>query len=357
MRRTASVTLPRMEPRTRIALLGPNLADLAAEFRALPSGPEVREFHSPFADAHLLREYRPQALLVALADGESDLPGALRMLRSQEPELGLALVCEAAGEPALEPLARRLGARLLARPWPPGQPAHLLRHLLAGSDRPAEEVFHDLARGIADEVNNPLLVASGHLQLLDALIGNGDTALRPALAAVREGLDRIRAAVDRLRLLSRAATVPQRRTAEDLCDLATVSAGDAAPGLPVLREPDAAPIRVLVDAETSRAVLAALAGLSGEFRASGTLVHWIVSRFPGAARLRLRIAGPACAPWRLPATFEPWFVSRVLRGTAHGLALPLAQAFFVANGGEALARRLPDQAVAIDFLLPAADRT
>lgn len=214
----------------------------------------------------------------------------------------------------------------------------------------------DLARGIADEVNNPLLVASGHLQLLEALAPAGDASLRPAIAAVREGMDRIRAAVDRLRLLSRAAAVPQQRTALDLHGLAAAVAAETAPGMPVLREPDAGPIRVLLDEQTARPTLTALAGLCREFRDSGALVHWIVSRFAGCARLRLRLTGPAFATWRLPATFEPWFAARALRGTTHGLALPLAQALVLAHGGEALARRLPDQAVAIDFLLPVADR-
>jgi len=346
-----------METRVRIALVGTTLSDLGSELRALPSGPEVREFADVFAEAAALREFRPQSLFAVVDPAEQELTGALRVLRAQHPELGIGLVAGPETERALEPVARRLGARLLTRPWLPGQPAAVLSHLLQGSDRPAEEVFQDLARGIADEVNNPLLVASGHLQLLEALVPQGDAALRPALAAVREGMDRIRAAVDRLRLLSRAATVPQRRTAVDLHTLALAAAAEAVPGMPVLREPDHGPILALVDEQTTRAALGALAGLSREFRDSGALVHWVVSRFPDAARLRMRLAGAAFATWRLPATFEPWFAARALRGTTHGLALPLAQALATAHGGEALARRLPDQAVAIDFLLPAPVRT
>lgn len=346
-----------MEPRVRIALVGTNLAELGSAFRALPSGPDVRDFADLFADAAALREFRPQVLVAAIEPAQPEVAGALRVLRAQEPGLGLGLVADADTEPALAPVAQRLGARLLTRPWLPGQPAAMLAHLLGGSDRPAEEVFMDLARGIADEVNNPLLVASGHLQLLEALASAGDASLRPAIAAVREGMDRIRAAVDRLRLLSKAATPSRERTVLDLHALATAAAADGAPGMPVLREPDMGPIRVLLDEPTARAALGALAGLCLEFRESGALAHWVVSRFAGCARLRLRLAGPNFAGWRLPATFEPWFAARALRGTTHGLALPLAQALTLAHGGEALARRLPDQAVAIDFLFPVAEQT
>lgn len=346
-----------METRVRIAVLGTELSDLARDLRMLPSSPEVREFGGLFTDANALREFRPRVLFATIDPAEPECTGALRVLRAQEPDLGMCLATTAHAEPGVEPIARRLGARLLTRPWLPGQPAAVLGHLLLGSDRPAEETFQDLARGIADEVNNPLLVASGHLQLLDALVPPGDVALRPALAAVREGMDRIRAAVDRLRLLSRAATPPQRRALVDLHALAVRAVADAAPGMTVLGEPDVGPAPVFADEETTRAALTALAGLCREFLDTGALVHWTVSRFPGCVRLRLRLAGPAFAQWRLPATFEPWFAARALRGTTHGLALPLAQALAVAHGGEALARRLPDQAVAIDFLLPAADRT
>ncbi|MEY4674682.1 MAG: hypothetical protein RL148_2466 [Planctomycetota bacterium] len=346
-----------MEPRARIALLGDDLADLATELRSLPSGPTVREFRGLFEEAGALGEFQPDAVFASGACCDAEGLGALRMLRAQHPDLGVCLTGHAASEPVLEPMARRLGGRILTKPWLPGQPAAVLRHLLCGSDRPAEEVFQDLARGVADEVNNPLLVASGHLQLLEALVDPKDASLRPTLSALREGMDRIRAAVERLRLVNRAASAPQQRRALDLHALAVAAANEAAPGMPVLREPDATAVPVLLDEDVARPALVALASLCREFRDSGASVHWVVSRFPGSARLRVRLAGTAFAHWRLPATFEPWFAARALRGTAHGLALPVVQALTLSHGGEALARRTPDQAVAIDFLLPSPDRT
>lgn len=137
-----------MEPRARIALLGDDLDDLASELRSLPSAPSVKQFRGLFEDAVALREFQPDAVFATSSCCDNEGLGALRMLRAQHPDLGVCLTGPAASEPLLEPLARRLGGRILTRPWLPGEPAGVLRHLLCGSDRPAEEVSTTWREGL-----------------------------------------------------------------------------------------------------------------------------------------------------------------------------------------------------------------
>jgi hypothetical protein len=82
----------------------------------------------------------------------------------------------------------------------------------------------------------------------------------------------------------------------------------------------------------------------------GTAALALEPQTPGV-RLRLRLGGKAFAGFRLPRTFEPYYLNRVLRGSSHGLSLFLVQTVVHAHHGQALARRLPDGAIAIDLLL------
>ena len=60
----------------------------------------------------------------------------------------------------------------------------------------------------------------------------------------------------------------------------------------------------------------------------------------------------ALPAWRLPRTFEPYYFSRVLRGTPQGLSLFLVQAIARSHGGRALARWEPDGSVSLRIELP-----
>lgn len=343
-----------MDGPVRTAVVGASMTRLCEDLRALPTQPEVRVFDSLYGDTGELAGFRPQVLFVPPADEPGEAVGALRLLRSLLPGLGIVLVGAVQDEVTLLPSSERLGARLLLQPYSAGQLAAALEHALSGSDRPREDVFLDLARGIADELNNPLLYVSGYLQLLKASFDPvTDRDRRDQLSSAVAGVQRIQATVDRIRLLSRAAAGARRETEVDLLQLlrSTLRTAGAEASLPLLLEPEGRRFAVPGELELLQPAVAALVQVVLELSALDCKAHLWLSRLDHAVRLRVQLAGPGLHSWQLPRTFEPYYLNRVLRGSTHGLGLFLVQTVVLAHRGQALARRLPDGALCLDLLL------
>lgn len=342
-----------MDPSERIAVVGAVDERLLADLRALPSRPEARVFRGVAADGEPLLRFEPTLAVVALAEPFAEDVGALRLLRQLRPQLGVVLVAGAAAEAAHAPHAERLGARLLVWPCAPGALAAALEQARQRSERPRPEAFLDLARGIADEVNNPLLYVAGHLQLLQACLGDKDADARAQVTAALGGTARIAASVERLKALAQAAGGPRQRTAVDLAELlrdalgrrprTATNARCTAPG-----EPHALP----GDRSQLTAAVEALLRFADELAAAEATTSLQLAALPGALRLRLLAHGGVLAHWQLPQSFEPYYPTRALRGQDPGLGLFLAQTVVLGHGGEAQARRLTDGGLQFDFLLP-----
>lgn len=317
----------------------------------------MRHFPSLFSSPVELQQFQAHAAF-ALAGGEPlEEAGALRLLRGLVPGLALVLVVPAERELHLQPLCQRLGAGLLLLPYGPGDVASVLEQALLGSDRPREEVFLDLARGIADEINNPLMYVTGYLQLLAASFDpQRDKDRHDQLAFALGGVKRIQAAVERVRLLARVSGGLRQVGTVDLLALVKRSVSESAGTgrlLPWVSEPEQATFTVNGDAELLDPAVAAMCRVATELQELGCNVHLLLSRLHAAVRLRLQVSGPGTASWRLPRTFEPYYLSRVLRGTSQGFGLFLAQLTALAHRGQATARRLPDGSLALDLWLTA----
>jgi signal transduction histidine kinase len=328
---------------------------LLSDLRALPMQPEVRAFQSLYGDSEPLSRFQPDVLMTALHDEAAEEVGALRLLRSLWPALAVVLVTDAANELGRAPLAGRIGAHVLVHPGKPGQLAATIDQALLGSDRPRPDVFLDLAHGIADEINNPLLFVSGHLQLLRASFEpQRERDRRDQVTTALEGLRRIQDSVERLRLVAMAANGPRRPGPVDLAELvaAAAAAEVAAPGLAPLAAP-AGPCLVTGDRDQLAAAMRAVVQFRGALAAAGTPSTLVLQRDPRAVRLRLVAAGSGLASWRLPHTFEPYYPNRILRGHGHGLSLFVAQTVVHGHRGQATARRLADGSLQFDFVLPA----
>jgi signal transduction histidine kinase len=329
---------------------------LPGDLRGLPLHPEVRVSASLCADSEALSRFQPDVLVIAFEPGAAEEIGALRLLRNLWPALAVVLVCRAEDELANTALAARLHARLATYPSSPGELAAAIEQARQHSDRPHADVFVDLARGIADEVNNPLMFVSGHLQLLRATFDTAsDRDRRDQIAAAQHGLLAIASSVDRLRQLSQAANGPRHRESVDLGAL--VSAAVAA------RENKEAPLATVApvsdshvvqgDPEQLQAAVAAVLQFADDLARLGAESQLLLEPLPGGHRLRLVAAGQSLAIWHLPHTFEPYYPTRALRGHGYGLGLFLAQTVVLGHRGQATVRRQHDGSLQFDFALPA----
>lgn len=342
-----------MERPLRIAVVGPVDDRLPGEIRQLPLHPEVRTCRSLVADGEGLLQFQPEILVLGLPEEPHEEVGALRLLRQLWPSLGVVVVTSAAQEVALAPLAQKLHALLLVWPDTPGQLAATLEQARLHSDRPRADTFVDLARGIADEINNPLMFVSGHLQLLRASLQGPERDRRDQVAAALAGVARIEAAIERLRALSQAASGPRRRDDVDLgalLDAALAPQPRSATTAQVVVA--AGPHVVRGDKEQLASAIATLVRFADELAAAGATAELRLLATEHAQCLRLVARGSVVASWQLPHTFEPYYPSRALRGQCAGLGLFLAQTVVLAHRGQATVRRLPDGSLQLDFVLP-----
>ena len=321
----------------------------------MPLRPEVRPWQSLCGDSEAIARFEPDLLLATFGAEAAEELGALRFLRNLWPSVRVVLVTDAAHEVATQPLAARLSARLLVHPDTPGQLAAAIEQARLGGDRPRPDAFVDLARGLADEVNNPLMHVSGHLQLLMAGLGAAaDRDRRDQIDAALGGVQRIQESVERLRLIAEAANGPRRREPVDIAALLTEAAGNRGPA----RDPVAtlaienASHAVPGDREQLATAIAALVRFADDLTALGGQGRLELQSLPGAMRLRLSAGAAGLAAWQLPRSFEPHYPNRALRGQGYGLGLFLAQTVVLGHRGQATVRRLPDGSLEFDFVLP-----
>ncbi|MGC6489464.1 MAG: sensor histidine kinase [Planctomycetota bacterium] len=344
-----------MDRPVRIAVVGDVDESLVGDLRQLPVGPEVRPLTSVVGDTEALMRFQPDILLARLADDPREDVGAVKLLQRLWPALAVGVVTDPRGEVELAPIAKRLSATLIVYPGALGQLAAAIEQLLHGGERPRPELFVDLAHGLADEINNPLMFASGHLQLLHAqLSAGGDDERCGQVQAALQGLSRIQAAVDRLRLLSEAADGPRARDKVDVSELIAHAVAARTPDAPnaSVEMPPGEQVVVGDRAQLELAVRA-IVEFADEVAAVAALSHLQLTASENALRVRLVVGGQGLATWRLPNTFEPFYPQRLIRGQSHGLGLFLAQTVVHGHHGQATARRLADGTLQLDFLLPA----
>lgn len=322
-----------MQQILRIAVFRPLGEELASMLRRLSPRPEVRILDSLYTAATELLEFRPQlAMLSGNALVEADI-GGLRLLQATLGELSLLLVVPPTQEVELTLLARRLHARMLIEPLDLRQLAALVRDPGMASEPSNPEFFVDLARGLGDAINNPLMFASGHLQLLE--LRHCEAEDRQQILAIRQALDEIAACVEKVRSLADDGGGRQVLILRSLLE-------EALSSVPAEIEIDA-------PAELDRAaVWGNREQLTVAFREFLAMAMELGERRSLALRCRdqllqveLHLQGEFARGWQLPRSFEPYYLTRILRGSKHGLALFLVQAIIHAHGGTATASK-PD---------------
>jgi signal transduction histidine kinase len=342
-----------MDRPARIAVVGQVDDRLIAQLRALPLHPEVRRWSSLCGDSEAVVQFQADVLCIAFGPDPAEEIGALRLLRNLWPSMGVVLVTDAAHELQNAPLAARLHAQLLV-PDAPGQLAAVLEQARLGGNRPRPEVFHDLARGVADEINNPLMFVAGHLQLLrGSLDPNTQAGARQQIDSVLAGVRRIQTGVDRLRLCAEAAHGPTRREQVDLAELLALAvaarSSDRAHATLTIAEGRHV---VTGDRQQLQSAVQALVQFADDLAVLGAHSHMQLDPLSTSCRLRLEASGAELASLQLPHSFEPFYPSRALRSPGLGLGLFLTQTVFLGHRGQATVQRRREGTVQFDFVLP-----
>jgi signal transduction histidine kinase len=345
-----------MERPLRIVVAGPVDDRLVGDLRQLPLRPEVRPVATLLAEGEVVLRTAPDLVLVAFGkdSGTDEEIGALRMLQRLWPDLGVVVVTSPEREVAAAAIAQRLHAPLLPFPEAPGQLAATIEQALQRGDRPRADAFVDLARGVADEINNPLMFVSGHLQLLRAdLQAAAERNRRDQIAAALAGIDKVQTAVDRLRAVAAAAGGPGPRTDVDLREVLAQTLASTAHRAEPACTIDDGPQVVRGDRGQLLQAIAAIVRLREELHAAGASTELHLRQLGPGRCLRLTARGAPLAAWSLPQSFEPYYPARALRGQSQGLGLFLAQTVVLGHRGQATARRQTDGGVLFEFVLPA----
>lgn len=342
----------------RIALIAPDPAGRvhAERMHRLPGGLEIEIFSDLCQESTRLLAFRPEVVVAPLEHLDSEQIGGMRVLMHLLDDVNLVFVVPRTREVELAPLCAYLRGRTLLEPYDERDLASALA--LGSHDQPSPDVFVDVIRGLADEINNPLLFAKGYLQLLEASLEDQGQDVKDQLRSAHRGLDRIADSVGKLRLLHRASAL-------QLEDMTQVSVSSlTASSFRSTDHEDSGEIRAaLPDATVDTRVRAdrdLLAHALDEFvgvarQVSKHAEKTILTVLPGADTVYVRVEfhGWQAADWHLPRAFEPYFLNRVLSGTSRGLALFLVQTIVHALGGQATARRDPDSAsVRFELLFP-----
>ncbi|MFO1052088.1 MAG: hypothetical protein U1F36_07730 [Planctomycetota bacterium] len=339
----------------RIAVVRvPDDALTAALTARAPRGSH-RVFRDLADDLQALLAFAPELLFFGGGDDPEDI-GALRALRAALPNCTVVLVARRADELQIAPTADRLGALVLTTPFAQAELSALLEASDSSPGRPPLQAFGDLLRGVADEVNNPLMAALGHLQLTECFLDpERDAAALEQLRAAREALDRIAHSLSRITTLGRARSLRHPLPAVDL----RKSLRQVLRGLP-----DASTARIRIrrlqklavrgDRELLHTALAALCATALDLAAPDREIRLDLRRIDAVVQLRLRLPPDAAESWHLAGSFLPYHIARVLRGTPHGLDLFLVQSIAHAHGGRAVATRRSAGDLELHLELPSA---
>ena len=339
----------------RIAVVCALDSPLPARLAELAHRPVVQRYRDLYADADTIRHFDPAALFVSVPEVGPALGGALRMLQAVAPRLRVIRVAEPAQEVAARALVGESGAAVLVAPGTTQQLVELVEAALSSTGRRSAEALVEFARGISDEVNNPLLFLAGHLQLLARAVQHDPERIEQ-VRLVQDGVQRITAAMDRVRLLAQAGMGSPARVAVDLSVLArTVADRQDSRGTALLFS-GAPPgtTMVLGDEDLLRAALEHLCQVGAALPEQERARRMAIEPAGATVRVRLLVDARRLMPWQLPRTFEPYYLSRILQGTPHGLSLFLIQLIAHRHGGRALARWAERGELGLELELPAA---
>ncbi len=292
----------------------------------LDSGDEIGELARQFDQMLDLLEERQAAIAAAAERLESEVEARTAELRAQNARLAatVALLNET-------------------------------RERLVASEKLA--ALGQLTAGVAHEINNPIAVIQGNLEVLPVQLGEHAARVETEIELILEQVARIHAIVDRLLDYARSSvwkSVPERLELAALVDdtLPLVEGEAAARGVRLEvehREPSV----LEADPEDLRQVLLNLVRNAIQASGEGGRVRVGTGRGEhGRVRLVVADQGHGIAPGDLERVFEPFFTTRGRAGT--GLGLSLSRDIVRRYGGRIRVRSRPGEGACFEVELPAA---
>ena len=339
-----------MNSQVRIAVISKTAPGLLQQLQDLPGHPTVEAFPDLFSEAAAIHSFAPRLLVLEYGTQTGEIQSALKILSTLIPDLSTLILCEEAVAASLSQSNQGSAVAVLAHPCAPEQLRQAVSACLGESQGDDSGSYLQFVRGICDEINNPLMFCSGHLQLLQSRLDpNQDRDALAQVQAIRSGLVRIEATMRKVSSMSRAAQgdrLHEEFTLDQLLSKAaeqiqasslTVEIGCPDSIRPHTLQGD---IHVLAGALFSLAQVGLElqpnkpAGLQMQVRKSKTGIE--VSMLVDNAQLQA---------WELPKAFEPYHLNSVLQGTTLGLNLFLVRLVCQAHGGSAIASRLSNTSV------------
>lgn len=339
-----------MSSKVRIAVVATAEPTLQELLQALPSQPVVRAFAALIEASPAIHAFAPRVLFLDHGPQFAENLVALRILTALIPELAVVVLCDEAA--ALDVLKTYdfQGIRVLPRPFTTSQLQQAVAFATSGTSGSDAESYLQFVQGICDEINNPLLFSSGHLQLLESRMDQDND--RPALAqiaAIREGLQRIKGTMRKVNNMSRASQgdrMHEEFTMGTLLALTEEQLGAAGLSLAIDCTDELRIVPMHGDLALLAGALFSLAQVGLELRDDERDELTLqVCQSHTIPEVRMLVEKARLQGWELPKTFEPYHLNRVLQGTTLGLNLFLVQRVCQAHGGEAIARRLSEASV------------
>ena len=329
---------------TRVAIIANEPSGLIGDLAKLPQKLQIHEFRDLYEDVEELRRFRPQVLFFGGDDSTDEIAGALRLLNGLLPTMALILICPPEQEIALRPLASRNGGQILTENYHTAQLNAAFATAIQPASKASTENLIELARGLSDEINNPLMFVGGHVQLLRRLMEDDGSPERilAEIRSIEDGLANMTITMEKVRLLAMAGPSPSRVESLPITDILRDAIEIEGGGEIELGDLDhLEETQIAGDAELTRVALGHLCQFTRSLQHERGIAILEVSEDRQALEVRvtMTVEAQTIEEWMLPRSFEPYYLNRFLRGTGHGLSLFLIQAITHAHGGSAIARR------------------
>ena len=205
----------------------------------------------------------------------------------------------------------------------------------------------ELTAGVAHEINNPVAVIQGNLDVMRDILGSAADPVLPEIRLLDEQVNRIRVIVTKLLQFARpgefAGYVEDVDVNVVLADCLVLTQHNLAKsGIAVVRQL-AATRQVQINChELQQVVINLIVNAVQAMRNGGTLTlatrDWQAETGAAGVLLEIRDSGPGIRPEDLPRIFDPFFTTKKTEGT--GLGLSISHSLIKRYGGNITAESI-----------------